>query len=564
MNHLQALHLARLGYYVHPLVPRDKMPLAGGNGSNDGTRDEDIIKAWWKATPDANVGISLDKTGIVDVASDCSEWAKRFAANGMPATTTYTSGGGAGHLHSLYRLPKSGPVARINVSKQYDIMSQGNTVAPGSIHPNGQPYELLTELLPVEDLPLAPAWVIDMLQAHVSVDRNEHTPEDWQDLPSGALLAHSRRFQALCKVNDQLRAVVAGEAVTIAGDSSISVQRAVFVNQLLRAKYPHSEIRALAYHFSGVLESDPKWYTTDIDRLLFKYTPKDYKPESTGVVVQAPRGGRHYEITAGELLDRYHAAADCGVNGIVLDWSVAEAAEHLKVSTGTIKRREAELIADGHIKREYGRVILSPTSWEIRSQPFVMPQTEDEAPENTIGSQLDMPQQDAPNVSKIDVCEEHARVEITHLPVDPPTPGWRVACDPRGMWSLRGPNGQCQWFGRDENRARKAWVLATIQPGQTARFVDDVLVEPPHYPQPEDDEWAGIDEEIELWKRTTADGRRYAALEERWQRDAARVERLRSVMRGPPGKRVLSTAPSLGGGRHVVDIATGQPKWQTN
>src|SRR5262249_26728260 len=152
-----------------------------------------------------------DKTGLVDISSDCPEWAARFEVNGMPGTVRYTSGGGADHWHALYRLPKGGPVARINVSKQYDVMSQGNAVAPGSIHPSGRTYELLTDLLPVEDLPLAPAWAIGMLQTHASADRKAHTPEDWQELPSGATLAQSRRFQALCKANDQLRAVVVGE-----------------------------------------------------------------------------------------------------------------------------------------------------------------------------------------------------------------------------------------------------------------------------------------------------------------------------------------------------------------
>ncbi|HEU5103783.1 MAG TPA: bifunctional DNA primase/polymerase [Roseiflexaceae bacterium] len=164
MTHLDtALHLARLGYYVHPLVPGDKMPIAGGNGSNDATRDEELIRVWWEDCPEANVGISLDKTGLVAIAPDCPEWAERFKANSMPSTVLFASGGGAGHWHTW--LPCGGPVARICVPKQYDIMSQGNAVAPGSIHPSGRSYELRTALLPVENLPLAPAWAIKMLAA---------------------------------------------------------------------------------------------------------------------------------------------------------------------------------------------------------------------------------------------------------------------------------------------------------------------------------------------------------------------------------------------------------------
>jgi hypothetical protein len=412
-----ALNLARLGYYVHPLAERDKVPIAP-HGSDDATRDEAVIRAWWRDRPNANVGISLDKTGLLDIAPDCPEWSARFKANGLPRTTAYTSNSA---WHTLYRLPKGGPIARINISKQYDVMSQGNAVAPGSIHPSGATYTLLTDLLPVEDLPLAPAWAVEMLAEKSNSHDAKLIDADWTDVPSGATLAHSRRFQALCKANEQLRAVCGGEHVTIAGDSSTSAQRAVFVNQLIRAKYPHGEIRALALHFQGVLESSPKWFQADIDRLLVKYTPHGYSPESTGVVVQiAPRGGRHYEITAGELLDRYHQHADCGINGIVLEWSVAEAAERLGVSTGTIKRREAELIADGQIRREYGRVILSPDTWEIRSQRIATPQTEHTPAENAIGSQSDVPQQDAENTPENAVCEERARAELTHPPGTPP------------------------------------------------------------------------------------------------------------------------------------------------
>src|SRR6185295_16261749 len=100
-----------------------------------------------------------------------------------------------------------------------------------------------------------------------------------------------------------------------------------------------------------------------------------YKPEAThgNQTIVPPRGGRHYELTAAELLDYYHEYADCGRRGIVLEWTVAEAAAHCGVSTGTIKRREAELVAEGKIRRDYGYVILSPATWDFGSQRIEMP-----------------------------------------------------------------------------------------------------------------------------------------------------------------------------------------------
>lgn len=518
MTHLQnALHLARMGYYVHPLAEHNKIPIAE-HGYNDATRDEDQIRMWWQERPHANVGICLHKSGIVDVAPDSLESAATFKAKGLPATVCYTSGGGVGHWHTWYRLPKGGPVARACVPGQYDVMSEGNAVAPGSIHPSGRAYTLQTALLPVEDLPPAPAWVIELLEAHVTTARVDHDAADWSDIPSGATLASSARFRTLVNANQQLEDVVSGEGVTLtlkdgAKDNSPSIQRAVFVNQLLRARFPHTEIRALALHFRGVLESKPKWFKADIDNLLRPvdqggYTPKDYTPEPTrGMTTTAepPRGGRHYEITAAELLDRYHEYADCGRAGIVLQWTISEAAEHLGVSTGTIKRREAELIEAGKMRREYGRVILSPATWAIGSQCFDMPQTattdtsqgeaiadpaifcdakdvelaEPQA-QPAIGSQPNIPHADAPNVPKTGVCIDQAHVEITHPSAAPAEP----------------------------------------------------------------DEWADIERDVADWMRTTSDGRHFAQIQRQQAATAARIEALRGTLH-PQGRDLLSQVRNL-------------------
>jgi Bifunctional DNA primase/polymerase, N-terminal len=107
MSDLQiALDLSRKGYYVHPLAPGDKIPIAE-HGSNDAARDDETIRAWWDKWPDANVGFGLNKTGLVDISSDCQEWAERFTNNGMLPTTRYTSGNGE---HALYRLPPGAPI----------------------------------------------------------------------------------------------------------------------------------------------------------------------------------------------------------------------------------------------------------------------------------------------------------------------------------------------------------------------------------------------------------------------------------------------------------------------
>lgn len=51
-----ALHYATWGWPVFPLKPQAKTP-ATRNGFKDATTDADQIRAWWTATPDANIGL---------------------------------------------------------------------------------------------------------------------------------------------------------------------------------------------------------------------------------------------------------------------------------------------------------------------------------------------------------------------------------------------------------------------------------------------------------------------------------------------------------------------------
>lgn len=366
MSNLQtALSLARLGYYVHPLVPRDKMPLAGGNGSNDATRDESTIREWWDATPSANVGISLDKSGLVDIAPDCPEWAERFRENGMPHTTAYTSGGGAGHWHTLYRLPSGGPLARSCVPQQYDIMSQGNTVAPGSTHPSGRTYDLQTELLPVKSLPLAPAWAIDILQARTqptappsAVAQDWSAAERWLGNIGALLNAQGlpKRIQPKSQTGQIIR------AGGLAEDRSLA--RYIVARGLIMHGYPDDEIAALLWwycDYGHTAEKGSRWLQADISRIIAKERAKlpSIVPSPTRVAsaldqaapiveVARPKIGRKIALTPAQLLAFYER--EMHASDVVL-LTVKDVAAQLGVSRSTIERCERALRAEGLIER---------------------------------------------------------------------------------------------------------------------------------------------------------------------------------------------------------------------
>jgi hypothetical protein len=211
---------------------------------------------------------------------------------------------------------------------------------------------------------------------------------DWDKLPPGQVLAQSRRFQALVEANAQLSRLVADEPVALTchgyQDDSRSARRAIFVCQLLHARYPHDEIRALASHFAPLLDSGrgEVLFRRDIHRLLGKYTPSDYVPQATRVTAgptTPAHSGRPIALTAAALLDFYHQYADCGRRGIVLGWTRHEVARELHVSADTIGRRESELTAAGVIRREVSAdrqrsvVILSPATWDVDAQGTEMP-----------------------------------------------------------------------------------------------------------------------------------------------------------------------------------------------
>ena|GEM_PF-3976246 len=176
----QAIELALLGYYVVPLHWVDdgqcscsdsKCDHAGKhpygplvrNGHKNSTRDTIRIREWWDRFPRCNIGIDLERSGVVVVGPDSPHWLAEFEKRGVPETMVVQTGGGAGHQHFFYRRTDNCPIARKCQSGEYDILSGGYVVAAGSATTN--PYVLVTSMRAVKDLPIAPEWSVAMLGA---------------------------------------------------------------------------------------------------------------------------------------------------------------------------------------------------------------------------------------------------------------------------------------------------------------------------------------------------------------------------------------------------------------
>lgn len=152
-----ALAYARAGFYVFPLAPRSKEPLAGTRGVLDATTDPETIRQRFSAIPDANVGLALWPSGLV--AIDVDEYkgdgdrlrALEERLGELPATLVQRSGSGQG-LHLIYRAPGF-PVR--GILDGITLRGRNYLAVAPSVHPSGGAYEWLTDVPPAE---LPPAW----------------------------------------------------------------------------------------------------------------------------------------------------------------------------------------------------------------------------------------------------------------------------------------------------------------------------------------------------------------------------------------------------------------------
>lgn len=172
----EALRLAGLGYHVVAVYPirggkcscqKSECPKPGKHpigGDKRASTEPRQLRGQWKDWPDANIGINLGLSGVVDISSDNFEALADFRAKGLPDTACWQSGSGPGHEHHLFQAPDGCPQFRIPESDVRDIMSGGIAVAALSVSGDG-PYLPLNPLtVPPSELPLAPIWAVEELR----------------------------------------------------------------------------------------------------------------------------------------------------------------------------------------------------------------------------------------------------------------------------------------------------------------------------------------------------------------------------------------------------------------
>lgn len=159
-----ALGYAARGWPVLPVRPGRKVPLIK-DWPNVASTDPDTLRAWWQATPDANVGIvtgdrsgiwALDLDGTQGVA-DLDVLMAKYGA--LPATRVVCTPSGGGHYY--FAMPAGVTIGNRTKIDRRSIDARGTggfVVAPPSRTAKGD-YMLAADV-PIAD---APQWLLDLV-----------------------------------------------------------------------------------------------------------------------------------------------------------------------------------------------------------------------------------------------------------------------------------------------------------------------------------------------------------------------------------------------------------------
>ena len=146
---------------IFPLAPCGKNPLLG-EWQNRASTDPATVEKWWKDQPNANIAVHVGMSGLVVLDVDprnggdvsLARLIEKHGSDWLSQIKIKTGGGGHHYIYSSpgnRRLPSK-------LGKGLDIKhGAGYIVAPPSIHPSGNRYEVVKGGLIGGELDFAPA-----------------------------------------------------------------------------------------------------------------------------------------------------------------------------------------------------------------------------------------------------------------------------------------------------------------------------------------------------------------------------------------------------------------------
>lgn len=180
-----ALEYSRLGWAVFPLAPGRKDPLAAtlpkavqaeyrlAGGSLAASTDPTVIRPWWTRWPEANVGLPAGVATFVDIDPG-APWPPddrqraEIKATGCPLARTPRGG-----WHLFFATPGGHAWKALvgELAPNVDVRTGNAYVAVAPSTTCHGRYQWVRPLVPPDQLPLPPAWLIEALDRVAARER---------------------------------------------------------------------------------------------------------------------------------------------------------------------------------------------------------------------------------------------------------------------------------------------------------------------------------------------------------------------------------------------------------
>lgn len=283
-------------------------------GHHSASDDADQIRSWWATYPTANIGINLERSGLVVLDVDGPEGRESFAQIVEQLAPTLTATTGSGGAHAIYALPEGVHAGRkIKFHPGLDLLGKGYIVAAPSNHISGGAYHWDDTTITIAPLPALLVGIAGSARPEHQKTATEQTSA------SRAVLA-----SATAKVFAMGQAVERGREGGGGGNNHTFKVACVLVND-----YDMTDDDALAVLTPWNALNDPAW--TEDELLAFLSNARKHSSGETGVARAAaetldliktsrgaeqtattpttqPEGGREY----GPDLLEYLGASDPG------------------------------------------------------------------------------------------------------------------------------------------------------------------------------------------------------------------------------------------------------------
>ena len=154
---------------IFPLSPGSKCPIKGSHGLRDATNDQDVARARWKRTPQANIGAATgSRSGFwvldIDLPDGPESLATLEAEHGaLPVTIEASTPRGGRHLYWIW--PTNGPEIRNSAGRigtGLDVRGEGGSIVlPPSVLADGRRYRWVDN--GARTFAHAPDWLVKVV-----------------------------------------------------------------------------------------------------------------------------------------------------------------------------------------------------------------------------------------------------------------------------------------------------------------------------------------------------------------------------------------------------------------